>query len=303
MTGRRRRPAADSDPAPVDGLEARAIGPRIRTLLPTLTPLESSVVDLVLGHRDFDESTPLKAVADEAGVSEAMIVKVAKKLGFSGFRDFRAGLAEYNRLPIAEMHREVSPDDPAAEVVAKVFHTSIQALQETLAILDVESFELAADLLARAREREFYGLGASAQVARDMSHKLMRIGIRASVHDDAHRMLMSAALLGADDVAVAFSHSGTTAAVIDALQLARRNGARTVAVTAAAASPLTRHADVVLLSTARGSPLLGETAAARIAQLAIMDALFVAVAQRDYTAAERNLARTVNAVRPKRRPG
>ncbi len=77
-----------------------------------------------------------------------------------------------------------------------------------------------ADYLHRARQRDFYGLGGSAQIARDVSHKFLRIGIRTSVFDDAHMMMMSAALLTPDDVAVAYSHSGTTSAVIEALELA-----------------------------------------------------------------------------------
>jgi DNA-binding MurR/RpiR family transcriptional regulator len=114
-------------------------------------------------------------------------------------------------------------------------------------------------------------------------------------------MLMSASLLGADDIAVGFSHSGNTSAVIDAIQLARSNGARTLAITNYDTSPLAGLADIVLCSTAQGSPLMGENAAARIAQLNILDALFVAVAQRDYQAAERNLGRTMSAVKSKRK--
>ena len=77
---------------------------------------------------------------------------------------------------------------------------------------------------------------------------------------------MSAALLGPDDAAIGFSHSGASTAVLDAIAIARKQGARTIAVTSYAASPLAELAEVVLVSTSRGSPLLGENAAARIAQ-------------------------------------
>ena len=281
--------------------DPRTVGPRIRMMMPHLTPLEGRVVDMILGRRDFDETTPLRTVADDAGVSEAMVVKIAKKLGFSGFKDFRAGVAGYNGLPTAELHQELSPDDTGVEIAQKVFRTSIHALEETLSILDPEAFEKAADLIFTARQRDFYGIGGSAQIARDVSHKFLRIGVRTSVFDDAHMMLMSAALLGEGDVAVGFSHSGTTTAVIEPLELARRRGARTIALTNYATSPLASIADVVLCSTAQGSPLLGENAAARIAQLIILDAVFVAVAQRDLKAAERNLAATRDAVSAKRR--
>ena len=281
--------------------DLKAVGPRIRMMMPQLTPLEARVVETVFGMREFSELTALKDLAEDAGVSEAMVVKIAKKLGFGGYRDFRSAVSSYNRLPTAEMHQELSVDDSSREIIQKVFRTSIHALEETLAILDVEAFDRAADLLAGARQRDFYGVGGSAQIARDVAHKFLRIGVRANVQDDSHMMLMSASLLGPDDLAIGFSHSGNTTAVIEAIQLARKSGARTIAITNYGGSPLAQIADIVLCSTSQGSPLMGENAAARIAQLNILDALFVAVAQRNYGAAEKNLEKTMSAVTSKRK--
>jgi RpiR family transcriptional regulator, repressor of rpiB and als operon len=281
--------------------DARAVGAQIRMRLPSLTPLEGKVATDILARKDIDEATPLRSVAEGSGVSEAMVVKVAKKLGFAGFREFRQGLVDYYNSDTAALHSEIGAQDTAGQIVQKVFRTAMQALEETFAILDLQAFERAADYLHRARQRDFYGLGGSAQIARDVSHKFLRIGIRTSVFDDAHMMVMSAALLGHDDVAIAFSHSGSTTAVIEAVELARRNGARTIAVTNYADSPLAKIVDVVLCSTAQNNPLLGENATARIAQLNLLDALFVAVAQRDRVAADQNLARTMRAVQAKRK--
>lgn len=287
--------------SPPPDIEVRAVGPRIRMMAPQLTPLEARIVDLVLGSRDFTEVTPLQQVAAAVGVSEAMVVKVAKKLGFDGYRDFRANLAAYNRLPIVELHQELSPDDNVGTIMQKVFRTAIQALEETLAILDPMEIERAARLLHSARARDFYGLGGSAQIARDAAHKFLRIGVRAQVLDDAHMMAMSAALLGPDDVVVAFSHSGETNAVVDAARIAKSAKARMVVITNHAGSTLGELGDVTLCSTAQGSPLTGENAAARIAQLNIVDVIFVAVAHLDSQAAVANLEKTIQAVRSNRR--
>ena len=281
--------------------DARAVGAQIRMRLPSLTPLEGKVAADILARKDITTETPLKQVADGSGVSEAMVVKVAKKLGFGGFREFRQGLIDYYAQDSAMMHSEISSSDTSGEIVQKVFRTAMQALEETFAILDLEAFDRAGDFISQARHRDFYGLGGSAQIARDISHKFLRIGIRTAVFDDAHMMMMSAALIGPDDVAIAFSHSGTTSAVLEAIELARRNGARTIAITNYPDSPVARAVDVVLCSTAQNSPLLGENATARIAQLNLLDALFVAVAQRDRAAAEANLSRTMRAVQAKRR--
>ena len=282
--------------------DPRTIAAQVRMRLPDLTPLERKVAHHVIAQKRTDAAISLRDVANAVGVSDAMVVKVAKKLGFSGFRDFRQGLVDYNNTETAGLYSEISSTDTSAQIIQKVFRTSMQALEETFAILDVAAFDGAADALHNARYRDFYGVGGSAQIARDVAHKFLRVGLRVSVFDDAHMMMMSAALLGPGDVAVAFSHSGKTTAVLEPLELARKNGACTVVVTNYAGSPAARSADFVLCSTAQNSPLLGENATARIAQLNILDALFVATAQRDRVAADANLARTMAAVQTKRKP-
>ena len=144
------------------------------------------------------------------------------------------------------------------------------------------------------------GVGGSAQVARDAAFKFLRIGVRVSVFDDSQMMLMSACLLEKTDVAVAFFHSGQTAVVIDAVRQARKNGTRIIAVTNCRMSILAQESDVVLCPNVEESLITGENAAARIAQLNIVDALFLAVAQKSSGIAERNLRRTTSAVRGQR---
>jgi RpiR family transcriptional regulator, repressor of rpiB and als operon len=280
--------------------DPRTIGPRIRMLIPELTPSEARVAEIML-RNSSEIPVPLKHVAAEADISEAMVVKAAKRLGFAGFRELRSAMAAYKQLPNVDLHEDLGEHDSAEVIVQKVFRTAIQALEETLAILDMNGFRRAADLIHNAKHREFFGLGGSAQIARDVAHKFLRIGVRTSVFDDTHMMAMSASLLRAGDLVIAFSHSGRTTGVLDAIQIARNNGANVIAVTNYESSPLAELSDVVLCSTALGSPLNSENAAARIAQLNIMDAIFMAVAQKSYGSAEENLSRTMSAVQTKRR--
>ena len=228
----------------------------------------------------IDDPLPLKQVAADADISEAMVVKTAKRLGFSGFRELRAALRAYKKQPNVDLHEDLGEHDSAEVIVQKVFRTAIQALEETLAILDMNGFRRAADLIHNAKQLDFYGLGGSAQIARDVAHKFLRIGIRALVLDDTHMMAMSAALLQPSDVVIAFSHSGSTTGVLEATQIAHDKGASVIALTNYESSPLAVLSDVVLCSTALGSPLTSENAAARIAQLNIMDAIFMAGAQK-----------------------
>jgi len=225
-----------------------------------------------------------------------MVVKLAKKLNFSGFRDLRSSLVFYNYSEVASLHAEIEPSDSSEQLLSKVFRTSIQAIEETLSILDVSAFNRAADILYKARHIDLYAVGGSAAVARDLSHKLLKIGIKTTAYDDAHMMLMSAAILSDDDAVIVISHSGATRTVNDPIKLAAKNGAKVIAITNYAESPVALDAHVVLNSTSQGSHLLGENAASRIAQLNILDALFVAIAKKDLDKAEKSLTKTQQAI-------
>ena len=278
------------------------MGAHIRERLTALTALEAQVIAAMVKQHAIDERTLLKVVAAEARVSEAMVVKLAKKLSFDGFRSLRAALAEHNRLPVAEIRQELRGYPTILSIAERVCRASVKALEETLSTLSFEEIEQAAQCLYGARQRDLYGVGGSAQVARDAACKFLRIGIRASVFDDGCMMAMSASLLQKGDVAVAFSFSGETPVVLDAVRQAKKSGAKVLAITNRPGSMLAQEADLTLCAAADDSPLTGETAAARIAQLSIVDALFVAVAQRNPAAAEMNLSRTISAVRAQRAP-
>lgn len=277
--------------------DPRAIGAQIRMRLPQLTSLERRIVESLMSKNDISEKTSLKTIALENDVSEAMVIKVAKKLNFSGFREFRTSLIYYKNSDSANLHTEIEPDDSSEALLEKVFKTSIQAMEETLSVLDIHHFNRAADILFKGKHIDLYAVGGSASVAQDLLHKLLKIGIRAMVHNDAHIMMMSASILTDDDVVIAISHSGMSKSVIEPTKLASYNGAKVIAITNYDESPLAQCADIVLNSTSQGSHLLGENAASRIAQLNILDALFVAIAQKDLRKAEKNLNKTQQAVK------
>ncbi|MBV8378977.1 MAG: SIS domain-containing protein [Verrucomicrobia bacterium] len=276
---------------------APALALRLRTHLASLTELEASALfSLVHPRATGDENSLLKCVAGEIGVSEALIVKMAKKLGFAGFRQLREALAEHNRLAQADLQEELCVAEGACARLQKVLRASVRAIEQGLASVSPEALERAASCLYAARQRDFYGEGGSGQVARDAAHQFLRIGVRASVFDDSQQMLMSAALLRRGDAVMAFSYSGQTAAILKAARQARQNGARLIAVTSRSDSPLSRESDVALCANLRSSPWAGENAAARLVQLSVLDALLSAVAQIDYAAAERNVSRTAAAL-------
>ena len=108
---------------------------------------------------------------------------------------------------------------------------------------------------------------------------------------------MHAAGMGPQDLVVAISYSGITSDPVLLLQEARARGAATICITGNRRSPLAQLADTTLVSVSyeHGS----EPMAAQVAQLTLIDALYVALAQRLGNQAQLIEERMVNAILPK----
>ncbi|HET6500955.1 MAG TPA: MurR/RpiR family transcriptional regulator, partial [Amycolatopsis sp.] len=191
---------------------------------------------------------------------------------------------------------EISATDDLAAVVGKVSFADARAVEETADQIDVVALERVIDLLAEAGRVDVYGVGASAFVAADLQQKLHRIGRVCFAWSDTHIMLTSAAVLTRGDIAIGVSHTGATADTVEALRVAREHGAVTVALTNFPRSPITEVADHVLTTAARETTFRSGATASRIAQLTVIDCLFIGVAQRHMSEASHALDATREAV-------
>ena len=118
---------------------------RLRARLSSLTALEASALFTLVHQRTTGEETLLKCVAGETGVSESLIVKIAKKLGFKGFRELREALAEDNRLAQEDLHEELCVGEGACARLQMVLRASVREMKQGLARVSPESLERAAD--------------------------------------------------------------------------------------------------------------------------------------------------------------
>ncbi|MCK9869824.1 MurR/RpiR family transcriptional regulator [Nocardiopsis dassonvillei] len=275
---------------------------RIRSLLPSLAPAERRVAQHVVDDPERAAASSITQLAKDCATSEATVIRFCRTIDFSGYRELRlalateAGQARGARGAAPELSSDINPDDTLVTVVQKIAYTDARAVEETGAALDVEVLRTVIDTMAGARRIDVYGVGASAFVGADLQQKLHRIGLTSFAWSDAHVMLTSAALLDERDVAIGISHSGTTIDTVQALTEAGRRGARTVAVTNFPRSPI-GFADHVLTTAARETTFRSGATASRLAQLTVVDCLFVGLAQSRYTDSRTALETTFEAVR------
>ncbi|ANZ36820.1 RpiR family transcriptional regulator [Lentzea guizhouensis] len=273
---------------------------KIRSLLPGLARAEQRVAKVVLENPGTVAHRSITEVAEQAGTSETTVTRFCKAIGVGGYPELRIALAADTARSQAranhDMGGDIGPGDDLRQVVGKVAFADARAVEETAEQLDVESLAKVVEAVAGARRVDVYGFGASAFVAFDLQQKLHRIGLTCFAWNDTHIALTSAAVLTEADVAVGISHTGSTSETVEALRVARETGATTVALTNFPRSPITEVSDHVLTTAARETTFRSGAMASRIAQLTVIDCLFIGVAQHHVDTAKTALEATYEAV-------
>ena len=301
---------ASDEPGEAGEQDATASTPdvivRIRSLLPSLAPAEQRVGMVVTGNPQRAARLTISELAREAETSQATVIRFCRSIDAGSYPDLRiavatwAGRADANGgLPLS---LDIRADDGLAELVAKIAVSDANAARDTAAALDLDQLRLAIDAVVEAGRVDIYGASASGLVAQDLQQKLHRIGLLAFAWTDPHLALTSGANLRAGDVAIGLSYTGTTQDTIDVLEQARRAGARTIAVTNFANSPIATAADLLLCTSAHETSFRAGAMGSRIAALTVVDCLFVGVAQRNHGSAFAALARTYDALQVRHRP-
>jgi DNA-binding MurR/RpiR family transcriptional regulator len=246
----------------------------------------------------------ISEIAEGCGTSVASIVRFCHAVGLSGYTELRMALATELGKEAAQfgpgmtLGAEIARTDTLEEMAAKVASLEILAIEETVSSLDFKTLERVVAALDRANRVLLFGIGASHFVAQDLHQKLFGVGRNAFLLPDAHEAWSAALLSPPNTVAIGFSHSGMTADTVQFLDLARQNGALTVAITGAPESPLVRVAEERLVVQARESALRAGAMVSRIAHLALVDCLFMGVARLRYEETIDALKRTRDITHP-----
>jgi DNA-binding MurR/RpiR family transcriptional regulator len=278
----------------------------IREALQTLKPTERKVAEYILEHPEKVMNVSVQKLAELAGVSEATIVRLAQSLHMKGFQDLKlriaADLAKSSNN-MSTSYQEIQLDGSIPALIQSVSHNNIKSIQDTLTILSAEDVEKAINCLSKARRVYIFGVGASSVIAQDFRQKLSRINRWCEAAADFDSQATLAANMTEEDVAFGISYSGQTENIIQALQIAKESGATIISLTKFGSNPVEETADIRLFTSSLEQSIRSGAMASRMAQLNVIDILYVGVARLSYDESFMALEKTRKAVRGSKRNG
>jgi DNA-binding MurR/RpiR family transcriptional regulator len=234
-----------------------------------LTPTEERILDYMISNPEKCLECTINELSKVLKVSQSMIVKAARKLGYSGFTGLKLVIAgELNIL----VQREKSP--VLLKDLRSYEELSLETIREAYSHLSEDRLSLAAASLKDAENIDIYSFGFDSVAGHDLYLKMLQSGKRVRHLENGYEQIISASNLHHDSVVVAISGTGMSGDLADALEFARKSGAGVITV-APEKSRLCAFSDVNLESYYSRLVFPEGGLITRIVQLLIMDILYM----------------------------
>ncbi|BFH70444.1 MAG: MurR/RpiR family transcriptional regulator [Paenibacillus dendritiformis] len=277
---------------------------KIRDMKDSLTPVERTVAEYVLNNLEEIPHLSIKNLAQLTKTSDASVLRFCKTMGYSGYRSFIVSIsASLGSIEDEQkdQYTDIQPGDDLDTIISNISRNNSKSIEDTLCVIDRKEVERAVKALRASRRIVFFGIGASGLVGIDAEQKFSRINKICHAYTDGHSQLTAATLLEKNDVAIFISNSGHTADILDALDIAKKNGACIIAITKYTKSPLAENAHIVLSISTPEITFRSGAMGSRIAMLTVIDILFAGVASAEYKHVKKYLTKTHNILASKHR--
>ncbi|GIF26589.1 DNA-binding MurR/RpiR family transcriptional regulator [Actinoplanes tereljensis] len=230
-----------------------------------LSPTQRQIVQRMLGMFPDVAFKSTIEIAEQTGVSQPTVTRLATALGFAGFPEFRAALRDaVLSASAAPEHQETSPVDQ-----------EIANLASLNRVLGTDATREAVRLLAGTSPLGVLGLRASAALATYFGYFAKRLLPAVTVSTDASTIddtVLQLHQQGATAVLV-FAMPRYPAATVGAIRLARELGLATVVVTDTALAPFAAAADILLVAPVGTELVFDSHAAVVVLAISLLDAI------------------------------
>lgn len=272
----------------------------IQTSLPSLTGQKKRLAQFLI---DNWEDVIYMGIADlsvRSDTSTATITRLYRDFGYTKYSDFKTDITRNFVNKQTVLNDQILDGDDMRTIVSKVYSSEIEALKSTFEIMDYDALNKAVELLVQAVRLDVYGFGGSGVIVQDVYSKFIKIGRFCTPVVDNDLQALSAALLGPRDVVLAISHTGRNNALLYNLEVAKATGATIIAITNSSNSPIWDIADVILCTKANETAFKSDALSSRLAQLFIIDSLYVGMAYHDFNKSYENILKGKSATLPKK---
>jgi len=270
---------------------------RLKQKYSGLRSSEKRVADYILENPEDIANLSITELAQKCSTSETTVNRLCHSIGYSGYSQMKISLTQnLAQSTLKTIPGDIKEGDSIIDAAEKLKYCLTYALEHTFEILDISELNRAIESILKAEKVYFYGIGGSGYVARIAHHLFLKAGIFNTACDSGYMQSVTAALLSRRDLAIGISHSGDTKDVVKALEISRKKGATTIAITGNRQSAIVSRADINLFTFSKEEPIYGDFMEGKASQLFIIDLLYIGILLKNIPAFTGYLEETAKAI-------
>lgn len=200
---------------------------------------EQYVVNLITKERTKIIQMSIVEFANFANVSTATIVRTMKKMGYSGYTDFRHSIGRNNSREEPAVLRAADKN------IRRVITANQREVEETINLLNIGTIEDGVQQIAGASSIYIFARGLSEMIADEMSLKLQLSGKYTQTLHDPNIIMTLAKRVQPDACAIFISLNGETPELVTAARSLHESGVPIITITTNGEAPLTQYTDIL----------------------------------------------------------
>lgn len=216
---------------------------------------ERDVIKFIEEEKEKIENYSTTYIADKTDTTPSTLVRIAKKLGYSGWNDFKkAYLKEIRYLNShfnnIDANTPFDEDDSFIHIAHKIGQLHQESVEDTLSLINPDTLQKAVNILLKSKRIHVMAITNLCYAAEELVFKFRRIGVDARTYTDGH-LLPEALMIPNDDCCIFVSYSGQTEPLLDAAKVLHNNNVPMIAITSIGENDLSHLANASLYVSTR----------------------------------------------------
>lgn len=246
----------------------------------TFSKGQKKIADFILTSYDKAAFMTAATLSDTTGVSCSTVVRFAVELGYDGYPMLQRALQEIVRTKLTSVQRmEVTTSRMGdRDILSTILNYDILKIKQTLEEVDKSAFEGSIETIINAKKIYILGIRSSSSLASFLGFYLNLIFDNVVIIQTSSASEMFEQILRVDekDAVIAISFPRYSTRTVKAVQYAKNQNAKIIAITDAETSPLNELSTYTLLARSDIASFVDSL----VAPLSLINALVAAIGMR-----------------------
>ncbi|NLD88410.1 MAG: MurR/RpiR family transcriptional regulator [Clostridiales bacterium] len=260
-----------------NSIESMDLMTRLNSLYDDFSKGQKAIARYIIDHYDKAAFMTANRLGEVVGISESTVVRFANRLGYKGYPELSQALQDLIRNRLTSVQRlEVTADLLSEHNILKsVMNDDIERISATISSIDENMFAKAIESTISAKRIYIIGVRSTAALAGFLNFyfNLLFDNVRLINTNSVSDMFEQLLRVEEGDLVIGFSFPRYSRRTVKALQFAHDRGAKVIAITDSALSPIAQYADFPLYAKTDNASFVDSL----VAPLSLVNAYVVAI--------------------------